>query len=264
MIQMSTKAQRALLKTASIALVITILIGVLGHDSVWAQNRASGNQALQDQEPEAKREFFLDTNSIRFIGEVLSGTEYGKDKIAIRWATSPKLSTFGQSSQHPSIVKKVVKELNDCLPEGHQIEHLEPGDESSTIQVYFAPEDELEELAKELKVEYIAPNLGFYYVRWNRHFEIESATVLIAEDKLKGNRLQHYLLEEITQSLGFGGDSPRFSDSIFFENKRAKSYGSAIKLSPLDKKLIKFHYNHVTPGSHPIELGILLTQHWKE
>ena len=125
------------------------------------------------------------------------------------------------------------------------------------------PFDTMPEFAKEKKLVYRAPNLGFFNVRWNGRFELVEANVMIGEDKLKGDRLRHFLLEEITQSLGFGGDSARFSESVFLENMRQKSFGSAVRLSKLDRQLIKFHYNHVTPGSHPIELGILMAKHWK-
>ena len=157
----------------------------------------------------------------------------------------------------------MVDELNSALPKDYKIELLEPNDESATLRVWFMPYDKLPEFAKEKKLVYRKPNLGFFNVRWNGRFELVEANVLIGEDKLRGDKMQHFLLEEITQSMGFGGDSARFSESVFFENQRQRSFGSAVKLSELDRKLIDFHYNHVTPGSHPIELGILMAKHWE-
>ena len=205
----------------------------------------------------------VDTNVVRFVGEVLSGTEYGKDRIAVRWTKGPRLSTFGPSDQHPNAIIKVVRNLNLALPDGYKIELLEPNDESATLQVWFMPYEDLPEFSEERKLHYREPNLGYFYINWNARFEIINATVLIAEDKMKGDLLRHYLLEEITQSLGLGGDSDRFSESVFYEDPSKGEYGTAVRLSKLDRKLIDFHYTHVAPGSHPIELGILMTRHWE-
>jgi hypothetical protein len=100
-------------------------------------------------------------------------------------------------------------------------------------------------------------------LRWNSDYEIEKATVLIASDKLSGRRLQHFVLEELTQSLGLAGDSNRFEDSVFFENSPEKKYGSAVEFSTLDRQLIRFLYEHVPAGTPPVELGVLLERHWQ-
>jgi hypothetical protein len=52
-------------------------------------------------------------------------------------------------------------------------------------------------------------------------------------------REKHVLREELTQSLGFGNDSIKYPDSIFYEN-----FSSLTKYSELDKAIIRKHYNN--------------------
>lgn len=161
------------------------------------------------------------------------------------------------------MVAKVVRQLNECLPSQIQIKQLEPNDDGANIKVYFVPLRDFSKVAKENGFDYIASNLGFFDVRWNSDFELIRATVLIADDKLSGRRLHHYLLEEVTQCCGLAGDSHRFKDSVFYEDTARKEFGTATQFSTLDKKLIQFLYGRVKPGSHPIELGILMAKHWR-
>jgi hypothetical protein len=72
--------------------------------------------------------------------------------------------------------------------------------------------------------------------------------------------MRHTALEEITQSLGLANDSPAFRDSIFYELR--DDYGSAEQLSPLDKRLIHFFYNHVRPGDRGDQFHAAWERHW--
>lgn len=209
----------------------------------------------------------LDQKTIRFVGEVLVGTEYGspfKDQVCVRWETRPRLSTFGDGSHHPAVVKKTVDQINSCLPSTRQIEILEANDPSATIKLYFVPLKEFDRFAKEEKVQVSSSDWGVFFLQWNGAYEIEKAVVLIASDKLSGHRLQHFIIEELTQCLGLAGDSNRFEDSVFFENLTAKKYGSAVEFSSLDRKLIRFLYEQVPAGTGPVELGVLLERHWQQ
>ncbi len=208
----------------------------------------------------------LDQETIRFVGDVLIGMEYGArvdGQVCYRWETRPRLSTFGEGSHHPAIVRKTVAHINEFLPANRRIEMLDPNDGSATIKLHFVPFKEFEPLAKAGGFEVSDLDWGVFYMRWNRYHEIESAIVLIADDKLNGRRLEHFLLEELTQSLGLAGDSSRFKESVFYEDLDEREYGTAIELSDLDRKLIRFLYEHVQPGTSAVELGVLLERHWQ-
>lgn len=225
--------------------ILSFLISTLTVHSGWAQ---------------------LDQKTIRFVGEVLVGTEYGssiEDQVCVRWETRPRLSTFGDGSHHPAIIKKTVEQINACLPSNRQVEVLQANDATASIKLYFVPLKEFDRFAKEERVSLSSTDWGAFFLRWNSDYEIEKATVLIASDKLSGRRLQHFVLEELTQSFGLAGDSNRFEDSVFFENSTEKKYGSAVEFSRLDRQLIRFLYEHVPAGTPPVELGVLLERHWQ-
>ncbi|MGE3805047.1 MAG: DUF2927 domain-containing protein, partial [Gemmataceae bacterium] len=105
-------------------------------------------------------------------------------------------------------------------------------------------------------------NWGYFHLSWNGKFELTKAYVLIAKDKLEGKKLRHFLLEEITQSLGPASDSPAFPDSIFFQN--GADGGNAERLSDLDQKLLRFFYNHLKPGAKADDVRAALKTHWSK
>ncbi len=206
----------------------------------------------------------LDQKTVRFVSDVICHNEFKVqgEWQTNRWNKSPTLSTFGPDSHHPTVIANVVKQINECLPDQYQIELLEPNNTDAHIKVYFVALSEFPTVAKEHEIRYVDGNMGFFDVSWNNRFEIQKASILIAHDKLRGRRLHHFVLEEITQSLGLSGDSKRFEDSVFYEDQSKGEYGTTSRLSKLDKKTIRFFYTHVKPGSHPIEVGIQMARHW--
>ena len=206
----------------------------------------------------------LDKQTIRFCEDVLFETEFTErpERFCKLWKTGAKLSTFGERDHHPRVINNAVKQLNQCLPPNRQIEILEPNDQSATLKVYFTTLDKFPEIAEQHGFESVDNNWGFFYTTWNAEYEIENAVVMIAENKLSGPRLHHFVLEELTQSMGFPGDSQRFEKSIFYENSRKFQFGRATNFSKLDQKLIRFHYEHNNAGDTPVEVGIKMAKHW--
>ncbi len=215
--------------------------------------------------PPASAQAALDEQTVHFVADVLCGTEFGenKDKRCTRWVKAPAISTFGSGSHHPTVIANVVRQLNECLPSEIQVKLLGPGDDSADIKVYFVALDECQEVAKQNGFTYISDNYGLFNVEWNDDYEIFRATVIIADDKLRGRRLHHYLLEEVTQCFGMAGDSNQFENSVFYEDESKNKFGTATRLSDLDRKLIRFLYRSVKPGSRPVELGIQLARYWQ-
>lgn len=169
---------------------------------------------------------------------------------------------FGDQDRHAPVVAQTLREINRAMPEHLQVTQLADEDESALIKLYFVKLESFGDIGKQHGFDVVAGNRGFFFVKWNRKFELVSATVLIAEDKLSGRSLSHFVLEEVVQSMGLGGDSKRFPKSIFYENAVLFRYGSATRLAPIDRKLIGFLYQHVPAGSVPIEVGQLFEKHW--
>ena len=208
----------------------------------------------------------IESANIHFMQDVLFHTEYQvtPDRYCKQWATAPKLSVFGSQSRHPRVVENVVKQLNSCLPSDKQIQILRPESGDATLKLYFVKHSEMRGLAEQNEFQFETENWGYFYNWWNNKYEIERAMVMIAENKISGNRLHHFVLEEVTQSLGFPGDSHRFPDSVFYEDRDKREYGKATKLSKQDSALIRFHYRYNKIGDIPIQVGLNLAKYLQE
>lgn len=207
-----------------------------------------------------------DQQVIRFVGEVAVGTEYSRtDQVVMKWTEPAKLSVFNATDRQSRVASWAVEQVNEVLSSTEMsIKILEPDDEAATLKVIFAPFDEFANVAAEHDFEPFPNNDGGFYIWWNERYEIERAVVLLSSDRLKNRQLQHFALEEISQSLGFAGDSSRFANSVFYENDAESEYGDATRFSKLDKKLMRFIYNHVEPGTPPVELGMIMSKLWAE
>lgn len=231
-------------------LVIFLIGGCVGFQSLICSTALA--------QADANRETLL------FVGDVLTKAEYiGVDgNRVVKWKQSPTLSAFGDRDRHRSVVAATVREINRALPADIQIKRLDDDDPTASIKIYFTQQKSFDEIAKQYNFDVVAGNRGFFYVKWNGQFEIQEAIILIAEDKLAGPALRHYVLEETVQSLGLCGDSKRFATSIFYEDAAQGQFGSATRLTTIDRKLVRFLYDHVDPGSVPIEVGQLFEKHW--
>ncbi|GAN32504.1 MAG: hypothetical protein UZ01_00774 [Candidatus Brocadia sinica] len=198
-----------------------------------------------------------------WVEQVILGPEFGGvGKICSRWVKTPRLSIFGASEQQQKVVTDVITHLNETLTKTpiKKIELLKATDVGADIQVYFAPLQDFPSLAKQHKFQYVQDNWGYFWTFWNGRHEIESAFVLLASDKLQGKALQHFALEEITQSLGLSNDSPVFPESIFYA--KGNNGGDVQQFSNLDKQLIVFFYNHIQPGATRGEVQAAFKKHW--
>lgn len=208
----------------------------------------------------------IDSEVARFVGEVAIGSEYSKkDLVTMKWGGHAQLSIFGGEPSQTRVIDRCVRRLNKALADTEmRIEMLEPNDENATLKVYLAEFDDFETIIEREKISYIGNNDGCFYIRWDSDYHISSAVVLLAIDRLQDDELRHFAMEEITQTLGLPGDSPRFENSLFYEAPERGEFGSVEKLSKLDAKLLRFLYQQVEPGTHAVELGILMAKRWAD
>lgn len=207
----------------------------------------------------------IDPEVARFVGEVAVGTEYNEgSRVTVKWSDPVKLSLYDADAKQTRITKECIDKINRALATTNmKIEVLEANDPDATLKVYFAPLANFQEIADKHDINYVQGNWGYFYLMWNDKYEIKRAVVMLASDRLRGQRLKHFALEEITQALGLAGDSSRFEESLFFENQSRRKTGTATELSELDTKLLRFFYNRVEPGMHAVELGILMAKQWQ-
>ena len=104
---------------------------------------------------------------------------------------------------------------------------------------------------------------GFVWVSWNTQKKsINRATVLVAVDRIRGDLLQHVLLEEMTQALGPLGDTGTTPDSVMYESGQA--HGDALKLGDWDRRMLRLLYGHLKPGDGGIQVGVAYARFWDQ
>jgi hypothetical protein len=195
---------------------------------------------------------------------VLLGMEYDeKVETCRRWVTSPKLAVVEGTDSERKLVGELVAHLNETLSKTpiKKIEIVKTGDVNTNLRVFFVPKEKFAELSESYGIKSGSDkDDGWFWISWNAKHEIEKGYVFLASDRLYGSRMRHTALEEITQSLGLANDSPAFRSSVFYES--GGDYGSAEKLSPIDKRLIQFFYTHVRPGDRRSQLHAAWERHW--
>ena len=215
--------------------------------------------ALLSQQPTVKEQ---ERQTLLFAGDVLTKIEYSAGSQIVRWVKPPTISVFGNANGNRAVMAATLREINSALPKNMQVVQLNDGDRGASMKIFFVKLKDFAKVAAMFQFQYVEGNNGFFYMKWNGKFELTEAIILIAEDKLTGKSLSHFVLEETVQSLGMGGDSERFPKSIFYENQSLKQFGDATQLSPLDRKLVRFFYDHVPAGATAIEVGQLYERHW--
>lgn len=137
---------------------------------------------------------------------------------------------------------------------------IDPPDDAVDIEVHPLPLAAFDGFARRHGFRYEPGNHGYFWMFWDEQGQLQRAYVMLARDQLRPSSLRHYALEEITQCLGFAGDTPHFADSVFFS--RGGSVGRARVLSPLDRQLLRFVYTRVSPGADRTTFLDAFERHW--
>jgi|GEM_PF-1555126 len=204
----------------------------------------------------------------QYIHKILLGTEFGRsqDRVCMRWKEAPKLMVNDPSEKEAEIIRDVVAEVNSSLPEAFRIQMVSDKSEAS-MHLYFIDKSDFQSTLKthDISAKVPSPVNGYFHLNWKRRYELYRSVILIATDLLEDKELLHHVvLEETTQSLGLANDSDRFTDSVFYENLSTGNWGTAIRLSERDRKLIRLLYGHVEPGMSAAQLQRVVEEHWEE
>ncbi|MEJ7729291.1 MAG: DUF2927 domain-containing protein [Polyangiaceae bacterium] len=192
--------------------------------------------------------------------QVALDAEFGRpDGRVARWVTSPTLSVIEGSPADRDDLLDLLPVLDELMAP-LAIDVVADGDESADIEVHFAPLSSFGGIAAANGFQYVPGNWGYFYSFWNEDTELTKAYILLANDLLMDDALRHFTFEETTQSLGLGADSPIFPDSIFFAD--GDDGGSALALSPLDSRLVRFLYTHLQPGDDLVAFDAQFDAHF--
>lgn len=175
---------------------------------------------------------------VNYFKEVALGFEYGgATEITRKWGAPMKIYIDGNPSL--SIIEKVehtVNSINQFASDGFSIEIVNDTNLSNCYLFFGAVSDFVEKFPDAE----IGSNYAIFNVWWNNN-TINKGRIFIDTNRPNLIQQESLVLEEITQALGFGNDSPRYSNSIFYETP--SDGGFATEYSELDKELIRLLYH---------------------
>ena len=189
--------------------------------------------------------------TIQYFKDVALGFEAGNSsRITRKWISDMKIFIDGNPSDTVmTMIEETNAQLNELPTDGFEIEIV---DNQLTSNTYFflGSASEYTELFPDAE-EILGSDLGTFYVWWNNS-RINEARIFVDTDRTNLRQQRSLIMEEITQSLGLGRDSPRYPNSIFYESQSMG--GFATEFAPIDQELIRLLY-------HPeMEIGINANQ----
>lgn len=175
---------------------------------------------------------------ISYFKEIALGFEYGgASEITRKWVIPMKIFVEGDNINdfHLNVLNETIEEINNLSTDGFSLEISEDS-LISNCHIYLGSTfkshhfDVPENIGK---IAYV--NVTYDNDRINR------ATIFV-DTYIPNQEVQRSLIiEELTQSLGLGKDSPRYPKSIFYETPL--DGGSATEYLPIDKDLIRLLYH---------------------
>ena len=177
---------------------------------------------------------------IRYFKEVALGFEGGNSSaITRKWRLPMRVFLDGDLSD-PIInkVERTVNEINELATDGFSVEMVNDSIRSNCY-VFFGTTSQFIEKFPDAE-DTIDKNYGLFNVWWNFNY-INRARIFIDTDRPSLTEQESLIVEEITQSLGLGKDSPRYPNSIFYET--SDDGGFAREYADIDKELIRLLYH---------------------
>lgn len=177
---------------------------------------------------------------ISYFKEVALGFENGNSsEITRKWQSPMRVFLDGNpSSLINDKVKQSVNEINELVTDGFLIEIVNDYN-LSNCYVFFGTASDFIEKFPDADGQ-IGSNYALFNVWWNNNI-INRARIFIDTNRPNLKQQESIIVEEITQSLGLGKDSPRYPNSIFYETPN--NGGFATEYANIDKDLIRLLYH---------------------
>ena len=165
---------------------------------------------------------------VRLFETVVFGSEYDPklaSTVIVKWQSPVRLAIKGKPGErHLEFLGKHAATLSGLT--GLPIELAKPG-EAANVTVAFVPRaqmskiqilDEPQKMAERQKmIERLAAPGGCYFISWQKGGLIVGGVIVVNTERDMA-RINHCLLEELTQTLGFPNDTDILRPSIFSDN----------------------------------------------
>ncbi len=180
------------------------------------------------------------TEVVSYFKAVALGFENGgSTEITRKWRSPMRIFIYGSpSDQLIEKVEQTVEDINKLASDGFSVEIVDDAN-LSNCPLFFGKEADFVEAFPDAQGQ-IGTNLAIFNVWWNNNI-INRARIFIDTERTNLTQQKSLILEEITQSLGLGKDSPRYPGSIFYETPT--DGGFATEYSDLDRELVRLLYH---------------------
>ncbi|MGK7393641.1 MAG: DUF2927 domain-containing protein [Candidatus Cyclobacteriaceae bacterium M3_2C_046] len=194
---------------------------------------------------------------IAYFQEIALGFEIGDaSRITRKWQQEMRILVYGEKD--PDLMSEldlIISEINQLATDGFKIS-LATDSTDFNYFLFLGPAPEFQQYVP-VVASSLEHNWGLFYIYWDASQQINRGSMYIDLERATDPDIRKHLLrEELTQSLGLGNDSPRYSDSIFQENwTRTTSY------TDLDQQVIKLLYHpDMTTGLNAFQVEKVLRE----
>lgn len=180
---------------------------------------------------------------VRYFDTIVFGAEidqaYASKEIA-KWDQPLRISIQGQATpRHREIVGAHARTLADLT--GLKVDVLPAGEKSGNVTIAFVPRSVMGRIkipgtSPELLGRLAAPG-GCYFITYKKPARRIIRVVIVVNIEREDDRINHCILEELTQSAGLPNDSNDMRPSLFSD------YDYLLKPSRIDTILIKTLYD---------------------
>ena len=160
---------------------------------------------------------------VRLFETVVFGSELDPklaSKSIAKWQSPVRLAIQGKpGDRHLEFLGRHAAALSDLT--GLSIELVKPG-EVANINVAFVPRSKMNKIqiggVEQQLIERLAAPGGCFFISWQKPVGTIIGAVIVVNTERDLARINHCLLEELTQSLGMPNDTDVLRPSIFSDN----------------------------------------------
>jgi len=178
---------------------------------------------------------------ISYFKEVALGFENGNSsEITRKWGSNMRIVVRGNPSDaNIETLEQAISDINELVTDDFSIKIV--SDSSFyNCYIFFGSGLEFLEIFPEEENNVDINTTGYFHVWWNNNI-INKARIIINPFILNSIRQKSVILEEITQAIGLGNDSPSHPNSIFYETSINPGY--ATEYAVIDRELIRLLYH---------------------
>ena len=213
-----------------------------------------------------KKIVFVDKSKeelILYFNDICLGAEYGNSKkVTRKWKTPLNLYIVKDKNYKEQIdfIRESVEKINELVSDNFKIS-ISNDSISANGHLFLCSDEKLKTYPEPFKKIFNRVNenfFGFFNYKFRENIIYNTAIFINTSKPIEFQKTA--IIEEITQSLGFGNDSDLYSNSVFYQAKY-DTKKAVLNFSEFDKELIKLLYNKkMKPGLNRLETEQVLRE----